>query len=95
MLKPLMVDGAPHWESRFPQEVWPAYEEFTTFLGLVWDHLGLPVLTAAQYEVAHWLQYGVDTSVFKEMVGKKREAGIRKLKDELMYQRREAILRAV
>ena len=94
MLHPLMVDGSPHWEARFPQAVWPAYEEFTIFLGLVWDHLGLPALTPAQHEVAHWLQYGVDTSEMVGLVGRKRASGIRKLKDELMYHRRESILRA-
>jgi hypothetical protein len=68
MLKPLMVriagpDGAevevPHWFDR-PEGDWAAYEEFSVLLERVWDHLGLPKPTAAQYQIAHRLQYGYD-----------------------------------
>ena len=61
MLKPLMVNDRPHWETRFPEEVWPAFEEFRNFLAVTWDHLGLPVPTPAQYQIAHRLQYGADS----------------------------------
>jgi hypothetical protein len=62
MLKPLQLEGRPHWEVVFPQEVWGAYEDFRNFLYLVWKHLGLPEPTPAQYEIAHRLQHGVDTA---------------------------------
>jgi hypothetical protein len=61
LLAPLLVDGTPHWESKFPAEVWPAFEEFRNFLALVWDHLGLPEPTQAQFEIAHRLQYSADS----------------------------------
>lgn len=67
MLKPLMVDGRPHWETNFPEEVWGAFEDFRNFLFLVWQHLGLPAPTPAQYEIAHRLQYGLDTVEWLEM----------------------------
>lgn len=60
-MQPYMIDGKPHWETRFPSEVWPAYEEFRNYLVIVWDHLGLPYPTEAQFEIAHRLQYGLDT----------------------------------
>lgn len=41
--------------------MWPAFEDFRNFLFLVWRHLGLPEPTPAQYEVAHRLQWGVDS----------------------------------
>lgn len=62
MLKPQFVDGGPHWLSTMPEEVHPAFEDFRNFLFLVWSHLGLPEPTKAQYEIAHRLQYGVDSS---------------------------------
>ena len=62
MLKPEFVDGGPHWLSTMPEEVHPAFEDFRNFLFLVWSHLGLPEPTKAQYEIAHRLQYGVDSS---------------------------------
>lgn len=61
MLKPLMIEGRPHWEVNEPEEVWPIYEDFRNFLAYTWSHLGLPSPTPAQYEVAHRLQYGVDS----------------------------------
>jgi len=67
MLKPFMVDNKPHWESNFPKEVWGAFEDFRNFLFLVWQHLGLPPPTPAQYEIAHRLQYGADTIEWGEM----------------------------
>ena len=68
MLRPLMVGGRPHWEKRFPEVVWPAYEDFRNFLTLAWDHLGLPAPTPAQLEVAHRLQYGVDSVEFDALL---------------------------
>ncbi len=62
MLNPLLIDGQPHWKSTFPQEVWGAYGDFRNFLFIVWQHLGLPEPTRAQYEIAHRLQHGVDTA---------------------------------
>lgn len=67
MLNPLLMNGKPHWEAQFPQEIWPAYEDFRNFLYLVWQHLGLPDPTPAQYEIAHRLQYGVDTVEIEEL----------------------------
>lgn len=61
-MKPLLVDGRPHWETSFPREVWPVFEDFRNFLIVTWNHLGLPYPTEAQFEIAHRLQYGVDTS---------------------------------
>lgn len=69
MLKPMMArvtgpDGqvveVPHWFIR-PEEDWAAYESFSTLLERVWEHLGLPKPTLAQYEIAHRLQYGYDS----------------------------------
>ena len=45
-----MIDGRPHWEDSFPEELWPSFEEFRNFLAIVWHHLGLPAPTEAQYE---------------------------------------------
>lgn len=50
----------PHWFDK-PEEDWAAYEHFPTFLERVWEHLGLPSPTPAQYEIAHRLQYGYDS----------------------------------
>ena len=77
MLNPLLVDGEPHWRSVFPEEVHPAFEDFRNFLYLVWDHLGLPEPTLAQYQIAHRLQYGVDSTEEGEAVSGPREAIIR------------------
>ena len=62
MLDPLMLEDRPHWETTFPDDVWGAYTDFRNFLFIVWQHLGLPEPTAAQYEIAHRLQHGVDTT---------------------------------
>lgn len=62
MLKPLMLNGQPHWKTTFPEGVWGAYEDFRNFLFLAWQHLGLPEPTPAQYEIAYRLQHGVDTA---------------------------------
>lgn len=69
MLKPLMEDGRPHWETNLPEEVWAAFEDFRNFLFLTWDHLGLPEPTPAQYEIAHRLQHGYDTAESEEFDG--------------------------
>lgn len=68
MLRPMLLEGRPHWELNFPEEIWPAFEDFRNCLVLVWDHLGLPSPTKAQFEIAHRLQYGVDTVEFSEIV---------------------------
>lgn len=60
-MKPMMIGDRPHWEVRFPEYLWPAYEDFRNFLCLAWDHLGLPAPTTAQLEIAHRLQYGADS----------------------------------
>lgn len=45
-----------------PPEVHPAYEDFRNFVFLAWTHMGLPSPTRAQYEIAHRLQHGVDST---------------------------------
>jgi hypothetical protein len=72
MLKPLLIDGKPHWETNFPPEVAGAFEDFRNFLYLVWQHLGLPAPTPAQYEIAHRLQYGLDTIEWLEVEEEER-----------------------
>ena len=62
MLKELVINDKPHWETNAPPHVWAAYEDFRNFLYLTWQHLGLPEPTPAQYEIAYRLQYGVDTT---------------------------------
>ena len=62
MLKPLQLDGKPHWLETMPEEVHPAFEDFRNFLFLAWSHLGLPSPTRAQYEIAHRLQHGIDST---------------------------------
>ncbi len=61
MLKPLMIEGRPHWETWVDPEWWPIFEDFRNFLYVLWQHLGLPEPTPAQYEIAHRLQYGYDS----------------------------------
>jgi len=48
-------DSSPDWYS-FPGD--PVRSDFRNFLFLVWDHLGLPDPTFAQYEIAYFLQWG-------------------------------------
>lgn len=67
MLTPHLINGRPHWETNFPPEVWGAFEDFRNFLYLVWQHLGLPDPTPAQYEIAHRLQYGYDSIEIQEI----------------------------
>jgi len=62
MLKELVINDKPHWETNAPPHVWAAYEDFRNFLYLTWQHLGLPEPTPAQYEIAYRLQFGVDTT---------------------------------
>lgn len=38
------------------------YDDFRNFLYLVWEHLGLPPPTRAQYEIAYFMQHGLETS---------------------------------
>lgn len=61
MLPPLMIEGRPHWEHSFPEEMWPYFQDFRNFLTMTWDHLGLPEPTEAQLQIACRLQYGVDS----------------------------------
>ena len=42
MLKPLQVDGKPHWETTMPKEVHGAYSDFRNFLFLAWLTLDCP-----------------------------------------------------
>ena len=77
MLAPLLVNERPHWELVFPDELHPAFEDFRNFLYLVWKHLGLPEPTLAQYEIAHRLQFGVDSTEESETVRGPREDSIR------------------
>ena len=65
-MKPMIIplgDGrsVPHW-ALLPEDTWECFEHFPTFLKLVWSHLRLPKPTRAQLEIAHRLQYGVDTT---------------------------------
>lgn len=62
MLNPLQLNGKPHWLETMPEEVHPAFDDFRNFLFLAWQHLGLPSPTRAQYEIAHRLQYGIDST---------------------------------
>ena len=62
MLPPLTKNGVPHWQDKWPESIWPLFEDFRVFLAACWDHLGLPEPTEAQYEIAHVLQHGVDSS---------------------------------
>ena len=77
MLEPLQVDGEPHWKTRFPEEVHPAFEDLRNFLFLTWDHLGLPEPTEAQYQIAHRLQFGYDATEEVETLRGPREDIIR------------------
>lgn len=61
MLEPMNIDGRPHWETLFPEEAWPFFTDFRNALEVIWDHLGLPEPTEAQLQIAHRLQYGVDS----------------------------------
>lgn len=54
---PLALEGTevPHWAIR-PEDEWAAFEDFPTFLSMVWEHLGLPPITRAQRRIAQRLQ---------------------------------------
>jgi hypothetical protein len=56
-MTPLYLPGsdAPHWAVR-PEADWPAFEDFPTYLAIVWDHLGLPTPTRRQLRIARRLQ---------------------------------------
>lgn len=94
MLRPLLLAERPHWEVHLPQTVWPVYEDFRSFLCLVWEHLGLPHPTRAQLEIAHRLHYGVDTAEFADLLEDLSRTPD-ELADHLMYDEpREDIVRA-
>jgi len=78
MLKPSLVDGRPHWEQRFPEDVWSIFEDFRNALVVTWEHLGLPTPTKAQLEIAARLQYGADSHEWAYLSVPEREA----LRDE-------------
>lgn len=44
------------WWYEYPGD--PVRSDFRNFLFLVWEHLGLPAPTHAQYEIAYFLQHG-------------------------------------
>lgn len=94
MLRPMMVHGRPHWETNFPKEAWPLFEEFRNFLVVTWDHLGLPAPTLAQFETANRLQYGADSAEIKYLMETRRET-LEQVKQFLMYGKgsREDIIR--
>tara|TARA_R100001594_G_scaffold38894_1_gene70364 strand:+ start:13386 stop:15230 length:1845 start_codon:yes stop_codon:yes gene_type:complete len=73
VLEPLKVDEEPHWRSTMPEEVHPAYEDFRNFLFLAWQHLGLPDPTRAQYEIAHRLQHGIDSTETEVIQGPRED----------------------
>lgn len=79
-----MVDGEPHWVHRFPDSVHPAFEDFRNFLSVTWKHLGLPPPTPAQYEIAHRLQYGLDTSEYEDAVEAHREEIYSKPREDII-----------
>ncbi len=62
MLPPQLRNGKPHWETWVPQEQWIYYESFSDFLTLGWSFLNLPAPTEAQMEMAHYIQFGVDST---------------------------------
>ena len=74
MLKPFEIGGRPHWEVRFPAEVWPFFEDFRNALVIIWEHLGLPEPTEAQLKIACRLQYGADDVEWKVLTKEERTA---------------------
>src|SRR3972149_2836842 len=69
----MMIKHLPHWRGRFPDYVWEYYERFPQFLDITWGHLGLPKPTLAQYEVAHYLQYGFDSVAYRGLSDEQKE----------------------
>lgn len=47
--------GAPWWH-RYPED--PVLSDFRNLVFLVWEHIGLPSPTPAQFEIAYFLQHG-------------------------------------
>jgi len=94
MLDPWLIEAelggdshsVPHWVINRPEEEWILFEDFQVFLARVWDHLGLPEPTRAQYEIAHRLQYGYDSAEAQFL----DEA----TKGRLFHEPREDIIRA-
>ena len=48
--------GKNWWKKVQPEGLWPAYEDFSIFLSIVWQHLGLPSPTPIQKNIARYLQ---------------------------------------
>jgi hypothetical protein len=63
----MAIEGRPHWETRFPQEVWPFFEDFRNALTVTWQHLGLPEPTEAQLQIGARLQYGADSAEWESL----------------------------
>ena len=84
MLAPLLVTGRPHWEARFPKEIWPAFTDFRNFLALVWQHLGLPQPTPAQYEIAHRTHYGADSVEWSRLSSEERQARLAGVREDII-----------
>lgn len=84
MLPPLTTAGRPHWETRFPKEVWPAFEDFRNFLILVWEHHRLPDPTEAQLEIAHRLQYGADSVEWVALSAEERETRVLGMREDII-----------
>lgn len=79
-----MVDGRPHWETRFHEAYWPAFEDFRNCLALGWDHLGLPPPTKAQLEIAHRLQYGMDSYEWTILTEEEREDRMTRVREDII-----------
>ncbi|EEE42832.1 phage terminase large subunit [Roseibium alexandrii] len=88
MLEPLTyeIEGEryPHWVVTRPEEDWPLYESFTAFLDRVWEHLGLPEPTRAQYEIAHRLQYGADSLEWEKLSEEERQVRHKGLREDII-----------
>lgn len=62
---------SPWWRDTYADRpnLWPIYEDFKVFLHLVWDHLGLPVPTPVQLDIADYLQHGPRRSIIEGFRG--------------------------
>lgn len=53
-----MASDAQWWREKYPEELWPLFEDFRVFLAHVWNFLNLPEPTLTQYLIASYLQHG-------------------------------------